>query len=82
MSANGTLASISNRSYAVIDAPLNLGKNTITATGSDQDCNIGSSFIKVNYTVPQGRRLLWGMDKIGVPPSIPYCQPFSDTSSE
>ena len=61
MSVNGTLASISNRSYAVIDAPLNLGKNTITATGSDQDYNIGSSFIKMNYTVPQGRRLLWGM---------------------
>ena len=45
MSVNGTLASISNRSYAVIDAPLNLGKNTITAIGSDQDYNIGSSFI-------------------------------------
>ena len=58
VSVNGKSASISNRSYALIDVPLSEGENTITATGSDQVGNVGSTSIKVNYSAPQGRRLL------------------------
>jgi hypothetical protein len=58
VSVNGKPASISNRSYAVIDVSLSEGENTITATGADQVGNVGGTSIKVNYTVPQGRRLV------------------------
>ncbi|WP_198556701.1 MopE-related protein [Paraglaciecola sp. MB-3u-78] len=58
VSVNGISASISNRSYAVMEVPLSEGENTITATGSDQVGNVGSTSIKVNYSAPQGRRLL------------------------
>lgn len=57
VSVNGIDASISNRSYAATDVSLSEGENTIVASGTDQVGNVGTKSIKINYVVPQGRRI-------------------------
>ncbi|MCB1689709.1 MAG: carboxypeptidase-like regulatory domain-containing protein [Halioglobus sp.] len=58
VTVNGITASISNRSYAAKDIPMDEGPNTITVTGVDQVGNIGSTQFRVNYVIPQGRRIV------------------------
>jgi hypothetical protein len=57
VSVNGIDASISNRSYAATDVSISEGENTIVASGTDQVGNVGTKTIKINYVVPQGRRI-------------------------
>ena len=53
---NGQSAAISNRSYSA-QILLAEGENTVTVEGSDQVGNVESISIKINYVVPQGRRI-------------------------
>ncbi len=76
VTVNGLNSTISNRSYAAVDVPLNEGENTITINGADQVGNVSSIDIKVNYEILLGKRVeVFGGEKQTAPINVELTDP-------